>query len=200
MLASVSWSCGNVGLLVGRKLHCATCRDTRLPVALKVQRKSRGVSWRIRIRSEEEGVEVQWVVGARPDRPRRGCLPFGQGCEWPGTRSMPALGAGRRSMIFILPPHAGHSVTLRYARPEGRATQARHRHGRPGQAGVPRRGRRPVGVPRAARRERSSRFGDPLDVNVSQRKCGNELRITTGAINKDSVWYYNVEMRVDVER
>ena len=50
---SDSWSYSNVGPLGGRKLFCATCRDTRLPVAFKVQRKSRRASWRIRIRSEE---------------------------------------------------------------------------------------------------------------------------------------------------
>ena len=52
-------------------------------------------------------------------------------------------------MIFIFPPQAGHSVTLRYARPKGRATQARHRSERRVQGAGPRSGgrRAPIGVP-----------------------------------------------------
>ena len=55
---------------------------------------------------------------------------------------------------------------------KGRATQARHRRGKPVQAGGPRRGDRPVGVTRVARSDRSLRRPLP----VALERCDLDLR------------------------
>ena len=71
------------GSLCRRKLRRG---DTLLPRRTHVS-EGKDVSPCTRIRPEGGDVQVRWVAGARPDRPRRGR------CEWPGAgkRGKPKL-------------------------------------------------------------------------------------------------------------